>query len=92
MKISTNCSSLVILGDDFFSSPPFSFFLFFLAYKINELPQQGTWGPFYNKQINNKHIIYQRGGFLYLRTVVSGSICELAFDSPFIYIMSFFRF
>lgn len=52
MKISTNCSSLVILGDDFFPLPPFflsffSFFLFFFfAYKINELPQQGTWGPF----------------------------------------------
>lgn len=71
MKISTNCSSLVILGDDFFPSPPFFFpsflflfffsLFFFFADRINEVPQQGTRGPIYNNQINNKHIIYHRG-------------------------------
>lgn len=47
MKISTNCSSLVILGDDFFPLPPFFLFFPLFAYRINEVPQQGTWGPFF---------------------------------------------
>ena len=77
MKISTNCSSLVILGDDFFSSPPFSFFppFFFPACRINELPQQGTWEPFLNnKQINNKHRA-ERSAFL-RSSVLSGAFLE----------------
>lgn len=49
MKISTNCSSLVILGDDF-PPPPLSALSPLpppFAYRINELPQQETWGPFF---------------------------------------------
>ena len=68
MKISTNCSSLVILGDDFFFPlPPFFlsfFFFFFFSCIQNKLkPPAGNLGTFYYKQINNKHIIYQRGVF-----------------------------
>lgn len=99
MKISTNCSSLVVLGDDFFflSPPPFfPFFLsFFFSYTINEphhppLPHptpppirsRGTWGTFFcSKQINNKHITYQRGVGLFSFP-----------DSSFMYVTYFFFF
>lgn len=48
-------------------------------------------GTFYNKQINNKHIIYQRG-VLYHSAVVSVSISEMPFHSPLMFSVYYFHF